>query len=109
MKLIGVCTYCIKYIICFVSSVAWENMNTQILQKIKGILEFDVNQPSHYDEVLKNAPYDVITSTFCLAGANFTVQDFTKALYNIRYYKVKKSRLMFTTFYSFTLITCPRF
>ena len=59
-------------------------MNTEIVQKIKGILEFDVNQPSQYEEVLKNGPYDVITSGFCLSGANLTLQNFTKALNNIR-------------------------
>ena len=63
-------------------SVTWENLNTRVLKKIKGILEFDVNQPSQ--EVLQNAPYDVITSSLCLSGANFTLQNFTKALHNIR-------------------------
>ena len=70
--------------ICFVSSVNWETKNTQILQKIKGILEFDVNQPSQYEEVIQNAPYDAIASTFCLSGANWTLQNFKKALNNIR-------------------------
>ena len=62
----------------------WETKNRQVLEKIKGILEFDVNRPNLSDIVLKESKFDVITSCFCLSGANLSIAAFVKALNNIR-------------------------
>ena len=67
----------------FYYSETWEIKSRQVLEKIKGILEFDVNRPYLSNMVLKES-FDVITSCFCLLGANLSIADFVKALNNIR-------------------------
>ena len=67
-------------------SVSWKALNKRVSEKVKGIVECDVNTPNPISgTVIEEFKFDVITCSLCLQVATLTVESFGKALKNIRY------------------------
>ena len=65
---------------------SWQERDLQLRDKVKDVVECDVNKPNPLSgTVLENVKFEVITSCFCISAAVLTIEDFRKALKNIRY------------------------
>lgn len=65
-------------------SVSWEALNKRVSEKVKGIVECDVNTPNPISgTVIEEFKFDVITCSLCLQVATLTFESFGKALKNI--------------------------
>ena len=67
-------------------SATWQQLNDKVRQNVKDAVVADVNQSDMLSgTTLEGMLFDVITTCLCLHVAALTMEDFKKALQNIRY------------------------